>query len=166
MSTTIQPTPTFFYDASAITKLFVDEPGADVARKIFNDAAQVYTSWVVIAEVLGALKRKWLRKEIDDDQYGKSVHLLLSYVAELRLKAVDVRNRNGQPALDTFELDILKIRKAHPELDAADALQFAAIQNTYLRTFASESKTQLVSADRNLLKAAAAEGIPAIDVSS
>ncbi len=156
---------TYFFDASAIVKLVVQEPGAGRAREIFERVAQVYTAWVVVAEALGALKRKWNRGDIDERRYGGAVHLLLAYVSEERLKAVDLTTRVGRPALATFELDILRVRREHPALDAADVLQFAAIRNSFLAYLAGESATQLVSADGALLKAASSVGFRIVDVS-
>jgi predicted nucleic acid-binding protein len=160
------PMATYFFDASAIVKLVVNEPGATRSRQAFDEAGHVCTSWVVIGEGLGVLKRKWLRGEVSDRGYGKAVHLLLALVREGRLMAVDLAVDKDRPALATYEIDIIKTRERFPKLDAADALQFAVIQNTFLRHFVGASKTRLVSADRELLAAARSEGIPVLDVSN
>jgi len=161
----IPPTPTYFFDASAIVKLVVEESGSVRSRNIFESVAQVYTSWVVIGEALGVLKRKRHRGETDETKYTGAVYVLLNYVREERLRAVDLIMSNGRPALATFEIDILQICKKYPALDASDALQFAAIRQSVLRYFVRESATRLVSADRALLEAAWSERIPTVDVS-
>ena len=61
-------------------------------------------------------------------------------------------------------MDVLVIRNNYPELDAADALQFSAIRNSFISYFVGESKTQLVTADEGLAKAAAKENIPIVAV--
>jgi len=159
------PMATYFFDASAIVKLVLEEPGAAKSRQAFDEAGQVCTSWVVIGEALGVLKRKWSRKEVSDKAYGKAVHLLMAFVREGRLMAIDLAVDKDRPTLATYEIDIIETRARYPNLDAADALQFAVIQNTFLRHSAGASKTQLVSADRELLAAARREGLSVLDVS-
>ena len=67
---------TFFFDASAIVKILVDEPGSRRIREVYGGTAQIHTSWVLIAEALGVLKRKWQRGALDERQYGRAVHFL------------------------------------------------------------------------------------------
>jgi rRNA-processing protein FCF1 len=56
------------------------------------------------------------------------------------------------------------MREKYPMLDAADALQFIAIQEGFLKYLAGESKPQLVTADESLKQAAEKEGITVIFV--
>ena len=160
------PLSTFFFDASALVKLLVNEPGSARVQELFNEAGMVSSSWVVIAEALGVLKRKWSKKQLSESRYTATVHVFFAYIREQRIVAIDLEKDSfGEPALSTHAYDILKIRDRYPKLDVADALQFAVIQNSHLRFFAGESKTRLVSADKNLLLAAQAEGFEVVDVS-
>lgn len=156
----------YFFDASAIVKLVVPEPGSEKVRSIIsNSGSVIHTSWVLIAEALGCLKRKWqVDKTLDDKQYTQAVFVLLHYI-ESDLRVVDIgTDHRGRISLLVFRQGILEGRTKHPKLDVADTLQFQAIKQGFLRVFAGESKTRLVSADRKLIRAARAEGIEVLPV--
>ena len=62
--------------------LVVNEPGATRSRQTFEEAGDVCALWVVIGEVLGVLRRTWLRDEVDERTYPKAVpfHFLATSV--------------------------------------------------------------------------------------
>lgn len=153
----------YFLDASALVKRVCDEPGSETLKKLMTDAhTKPLTSWVLVAEALGVLKRKWQReKRLDDAAYMNAVLELLIYIRMDFIHPVDLEVVNGGAHLKTYEVQIMDVRHRHPELDAADALQFRAIQEGML----SFHKPTLVSADRKLLAAARKEGIKTLSVS-
>jgi len=126
------------------------------------------TSWVLVAEALAALKKKWLGKGLGDEDYtGRVQELLILILILLQhnpIRPVDLEVVNGEARLKTYEVDIADVRGRHPSLDAADALQFRAIKEGILGCYAGKSKPQLVSADGDLLTAATKDNIPTISV--
>ena len=152
--------PTYFLDTSAIVKLFIDEPGALRVRKLLASGGGVlHTSWVLVAEAMGVLKRLWLNEEINDQQYDGHIYHLFSLLRAGHLDPVDITVYDGRPRLVAYAFDFVEIRTKHPQLDAGDILQFTAIREGYLDHLAGESRPRLVTADRKLRDAAVAEGI-------
>ena len=147
--------PTYFFDTSAIVKLFLNEPGSATAYQIFSTSKPIYTSWVLVAEALGVLKRAWLEKRISDGQYQGDVLMLFAHIREGGLQLIDVGEDYGSVGLATYELELIDAAKKHPDLklDAADALQFAAIDRSFVSTFAGGSEIQVVTADKKLADA-------------
>jgi len=155
----------YFLDTSAIVKLLCTEAGSEKLKALKNyPGSNFCTSWVLLSEAFGVLKRKWMQRELSDAQYEERVRLLFLYISMGYLDPVDVVVADGHPQLVTYEFDISSIRADHPGLDAADALQFKAIQQGLLKYLAGESRPRLVSADVELLKAAEVEGIPVVSV--
>jgi len=158
-------TPTYFFDASAIVKIFLDEPGSKAVRAIYAQPQRIHTSWILIAEAMGVFKRKWLKKQLTDRQYGAAVYNLFTLVHETRLHPVDLVVEDGHPRLGTFfDSDVIALRKKYPELDLADALQFKAIQAGVLGILAGDSAPQLVTGDHSLCCAARSEGLRVVFV--
>ena len=123
------------------------------------------TSWVLVAEALGVLKRKWqCEKRLDDTAYTDAVQELLINIRMDFIHPVDLQIVDGQARLKTCEVQIADVRAKHPKLDAADALQFRAIQEGILKYFSGRSKPRLVSADKALLAAAKKERIKTVSV--
>ena len=158
------PLQHYFLDASALVKLACDEPGSKKLKKLMRDApTKPLTSWVLIAEALGVLKRKWQReKTLDDTAYLDAALQLLINIRMDFIHPVDLEIVNGEARLKTYEVQIMDVRGRHPKLDAADALQFRAIEEGML---SASTKPILVSADRKLLAAASKEGIQTLSVS-
>jgi len=157
------PLQHYFLDASALVKLVCDEPGSETLKKLMRGAhTKPLTSWVLIAEALGVLKRKWQReKRLDDTAYLDAVQELLMKIRMDYIHAVDLQTVNGEARLKTYEVQIGDVRGRHPELDAADALQFRAIEEGMLSV---QRRPTLVSADKKLLAAAENEGIKTVSV--
>jgi predicted nucleic acid-binding protein len=155
---------TYFFDASAIVKHLTREPGHEQVDTLLSESGRAHSSWVVLAEVLGALKGKWRRSELTDDEYSRAVFLFFSYVRIGKFHPVDIGVRNGRPVLLTHEAEVFEHRKQYPKLDVADTLQMTAIRESFLKYFAGESQTKLVTADSDLAKAAESEKIPVVRV--
>jgi predicted nucleic acid-binding protein len=155
-----------FFDASAIVKMCLHEPGSTKVAAVLSKYGDAYTSWILIAEAFGVLKRRWKDKAnpLSDAEYERATVRLLVAVQVRQLRAVDVVSDAHGPRLTVYLPDLIELRRRHPQLDIADALQFRAIREGVLKYGAGESAPRLVSADGDLLRAAKAEGIPTIDV--
>ena len=155
----------YFLDTTALVKIVCDEPGSGRVRALMQDpGVSLLTSWVLVAEALGVLKRKWQGNELCDADYERKVQELFLRVRIGTISAVDVEIVNGEAHLKTYELEFAKVRGRFPFLDAADALQFRAIEEGILKYYAGESRPRLVCADKRLLAAANEEGIDTISV--
>jgi PIN domain nuclease of toxin-antitoxin system len=151
---------TYFLDASAIVKLVINEPGSARVRELLELSGGVlHTSWVLVAEAMGVLKRFWLKKTINDHQYNDAIFELFSLIRAGHLDPVDLAIHDGSPRLVTYAFNFIEMRTKYPRLDAGDLLQFSAIREGYLNHLAGESRPRLVTAGRGLRDAAAAEGI-------
>ena len=79
-----------FFDASAIVTLLCnEEPGNAKVKQIFDETT-VFTSWILLAEAMGVLKRKWLKKKIFEEQYANRVHYLLALIKDRRFLIRDI----------------------------------------------------------------------------
>jgi predicted nucleic acid-binding protein len=157
------PIPTYFFDASALVKLFVDEPDSRKAKMLLSQAGFIHTSWILLAEALGVMKRKWLKKDLTDHQYGRKVYSFFAHIREERFIPVDVGDSDGKAQLRSlFNFSAIDARRKYPYLDVADVIQFQAIRTGYLKYLVGESTPQLVTADRKLARAAESEGIAVI----
>ncbi|MDC4205519.1 MAG: type II toxin-antitoxin system VapC family toxin [Candidatus Manganitrophus sp.] len=142
------------FDASALVKLHVDEDGADVVRHYFNHEATKYTTPFCFYEALNVLKVKWLyRKEISRDQYLEASFQLAAWyrAATVRINDIDFTSRT------TFA-DAQRLSK-NTSLDLSDAFQILSVKAGYFSGLVGDSKTILVTGDKNLTVAARQEGI-------
>jgi predicted nucleic acid-binding protein len=157
------PLQYYFLDASALVKRVCNEPGSGTLKKLMTDShTKPMTSWVLIGEALGVLKRKWqCEKILDDTAYTNAVLDLLINIQLDYIHPVDLEIANGEARLKTYVVQIMDVRNRHPELDAADALQFRAIGEGMLSV---HGRPTLVSADKKLLAAAEKEGIKTVSV--
>ncbi len=148
---------TYFFDTSIILKLLLSEENSDEARKIVNDPnCWVCTSWILIAEALSVLKRKWLRKKLSKKEYDSKIYFLFSLMEEGRVKPIDVEGKK----LAAYGNVIVGLGRKYGDLDIADLLQLSAISNNrFLKGLAAESRPILVTSDRRLNGAARQEGI-------
>jgi predicted nucleic acid-binding protein len=51
-----------FFDASALAKVFTDEPGSNIVREYWNSRATKYTTPFCFYEAMNVLKGKWKHK--------------------------------------------------------------------------------------------------------
>jgi predicted nucleic acid-binding protein len=145
-----------YFDASALVKLVADDSDEEQGRDTLRDyhrqhAHPGYTTSFCVAEAFGVLKRKFLQKKISEVQYLKFVKDLIRVVG------------------NTFQLDELEILLplvsseferlvTNYKIDFVDCLQIATIKHGKYRIFDGPSKSILITADRELAKAARAEG--------
>jgi predicted nucleic acid-binding protein len=141
-------------DASAAVKLVWEEPGSDHLRKYFADRVGFYITSLCLAEALGALKRKWLKGELSDEQYFKCCYLLLAYLRSPPRIHLDEIHLSS---LDTFS-KAEEIARRH-KLDLSDSLQLVSVKCGKFSRLVHQSKTVLITADCALASAAKAEGL-------
>jgi len=153
-----------YFDASALVKLVADdpdeEPGRDILRKYHNQHAHPgYTTSFCVSEAFGALKLKFLRKKTSETQYLKYVRDLIRVIG------------------NTFQIDELEILLplvsseferlvGKYKIDFVDCLQIVTIKHGRFRIFDGPSKSILITADRELARAARAEGARVWECSS
>lgn len=151
---------TSFFDASAIVKLLCkNEAGSKKVKGILESQQSVFTSWILVGEAMGVLKRKWCKQEITEKEYASRILLLFTYIDERRFDIRDIEIRGNKPMLKTCKSNLFMLRKNHPELDVADAVQLLVIKEGLLGKLAEESEPRLVTADSNLKDAAIKENI-------
>ena len=144
-----------YFDASALVKLVADDPdeapGRDALRAYHQHAHPGYTVSFCVAEALGALKRKFLRERISEAQYLKYVKDLIRVVGNtFEIDELDIL----LPVVSSeFERLVNKYK-----LDFVDCFQVATLKHGKYRIFDGPSKSVLITADRELAKAAQAEG--------
>jgi len=157
---------TYFFDASAIVKMVVAEPGSRKVMRLLDECGIAHTSWMLVAEALGVLKRKRTTPApgLTNDQYGRAVYALFAHLREHNLDPMDVTIDNGRAVLITHEEELFHRLPRFPDLDVADLLQLAIIKESYLGAFGGDSQARLATADIKLGKAAESEGIPVVYV--
>ena len=153
-----------YFDASALVKLVANDPdeesGREVLRKYHREHAHPgYTVFFCVAEALGALKLKFLRKKISEPDY-------LKYVIDL-LRVVE----------NTFQFDELDVLLpvvssefeqlvARYKLDFIDCFQIAILKHGKYGIFEGASQSILITADRELAAAARSEKMRVWECSS
>jgi len=66
-----------YLDASALAKLYVDEPHSETMRAFLNAHPKPFqTTALCFAEAMNVLKRKWQRKQMPNDRYLEAVRHL------------------------------------------------------------------------------------------
>jgi predicted nucleic acid-binding protein len=144
------------FDASALVKLYISENGADIVRSYFRSEGTKYTTPFCFYEALNVLKVKWrYRKEITKDQYlHASLDLTAWYgAASERVNDLDFTSpmifADAQRLVDKTSLDL------------SDAFQILSVKSGYFSDLVGNSRTILVTGDKELADAARAEGIRA-----
>jgi predicted nucleic acid-binding protein len=145
-----------YLDASALVKLVADDSDEEPGRKALRDyhkanIASVYATSYSVAETLSVFKRKSLHKKISQEQYLKYVQDFLRTVIgrkNLRIDEVPILSvySKAERLIKTYKIDFL------------DCLQIVTIMEGYFRHMVSDSQSILITADRDLAKAARAEG--------
>lgn len=145
-----------FFDASALAKVYCDEPCSDVARDYFRSRATKYTTPFCFYEAMNVLKGKWKHKgQLTIDQYLEAAFRLTAWYGASSSK---VNNLNfTEPA--TF--DEAKAIAERNRLDLSDAFQILSVKKGYFSVLVNESSTVLVTADKELAEAARTEGLRA-----
>ena len=119
-----------YLDTSALVKLLVDEDGCAKMRCYFQENTVFYTTSICFVETLGALKGKYERKLITQDQYLKACNNLMAYISEeaIGIDEIGISDRR------TFR-EVERVAKNY-NLDIADALQIVTLKKVDEELFA------------------------------
>lgn len=145
-----------YLDASALVKLVADDPdedpGRDVLRKYYREHPNMYATSYCVTEAFSAFKRKFLGRQIAENQYIKYVRDFIRTVigANLRIDEVPILS----PVVFSEADRLIKTYK----IDFIDCFQIVTILRGQFSVLGPESKSILITGDRKLAKAARAEG--------
>ena len=143
-----------FFDASALAKVYCDEPGSAVVRKYFLSRATKYTTPFCFYEAMNVLKGKWKHKaQLTHEQYLAAAFQLTAWYGASSSKVKDL---DFTDPLTFAEANAIAQRNA---LDLSDAFQILSIKKGYFSVLVNESTTILVTADRELAEAAKLENL-------
>jgi len=141
-------------DASALVKLYVREEGSDVLQRYFQDQATPYTTPLCFYEALTTLKVKWLyRKEITKDEHLKASFSMAAWFSHVSKQVRD---------LDLLSPIVFRDARSIVErygLDLSDAFQILSVKEGFFSALTADSRTVLVTADKELANGAKQEGI-------
>jgi predicted nucleic acid-binding protein len=143
-----------YLDASVLVKLVFDEDYSDRVRKYIFDPVcswRICTSYC-FAEALGVLKRKNQKKELSNKGYLVASRQLIRLVSQETLEI-----QEGEfYSLNAFA-EAERMVTAY-EIDFLDAFQIISVRESWSQ-LAKKSQPILVTADRDLAKAAEKERI-------
>jgi predicted nucleic acid-binding protein len=146
-----------YLDASALVKLVADdpdeEPGRDVLRRYYREHSCRYATSYCVTEAFSAFKRKFVRGQITEDQYIRYVRDFIQAVVGANLQIDDEVSVLSPVVLSEAE----RLIKTY-EIDFLDCFQIVTILQGQFRFLGPESKSILITGDRDLAKAARAEG--------
>jgi len=141
-----------YLDASALVKLVVDEEYSTRVRTyVEKHSWRVCTSYCFV-EALGALKLKKVRGEFSERAYIAGSRRLISKVRNCYIKLHD-----DIPSASAAFAEAERMVKDHG-IDFIDAFQIISVKESW-QYLAAPSKPILITADRELSKAATEEGI-------
>jgi len=143
------------FDTSAVIKVFTPEDGSDLVRDYFyNRSPTKYTTPFCFYEVLNVLKSKWLyRSVLTKDEYTTAAFKVVAWfgASSRYIRDIDLKD----PIIFS---KVRELTKRHA-LDLSDAFQILSVKEGYYSGLANDSQTVLVTADKNLAKAARIEGV-------
>jgi predicted nucleic acid-binding protein len=143
-----------FFDASALAKVFSDEPNSVVVREYWHSRATKYTTPFCFHEAMNVLKSKWKNKEqLTLSSYLEAAfHLTTWYGAS----SSTIKDLDFTDPLTFAETKSIVERSG---LDLSDAFQIMSIKKGYFSVLVNDSATVLVTADNALAEAAMGEGL-------
>ncbi len=151
MSTAIR---TNCFDASALMKLYVQEDGSDELRTYWNSEPTKFTTSLCFYETPTLLKVcHFYRKILDVEAYKNATLDLCSWY-----EAVS----KNIPELNFLSPEVFFAAQRTAEkhnIDLSDAFQIHTVKEGFFSNLSADYRTILVSADRDLVKAARAEGL-------
>ncbi len=143
-----------FFDASALAKVYCDEPGSTRVREYFRSRATKYTTPFCFYETMNVIKGKWKYKgEIALDRYLEAAFQLTAWYGASSPKVEDL---DFTDPLTFAEARAISERNG---LDLSDAFQILSVKKGYFSVLVKESATILVTADKELSAAAKSEGL-------
>jgi len=142
------------FDASALLKLYVEEDGSDKLRTYWNGEPTKFTTSLCFYEALTLLKVcHFYRKILDVDEYKMATLDLCAWYGTVS---------ENIPELKFLSPEVFFAAQRTAEkhnIDLSDAFQIYTVKEGFFSGLGAGSKTILVSADRDLVKAARAEGL-------
>jgi predicted nucleic acid-binding protein len=139
----------YFFDSSALVKVYASEPGSQVAQALFySPGHRIYTSWLSLAEVPSAIYRK---AQASLARTSADV-IMIRFMADYETHCHELRFSNNHFLL---AFDLIK----RHSLTAADALILAQT----LRLSKRVRRLIFVASDQRLLAAAKSEGLATTD---
>lgn len=143
------------FDASALVKIYVNEPGSAVIREYFFARSPTkYTTPFCFYEALTVLKVKWMyRSELSRAQYLDASFRLMAWYQASTKHTRDVNFHDPS----TF-LRVRALAEKH-SIDLSDAFQILSVKEGFFSVLVNDSQTILVTADEALAMAARAEGV-------
>jgi predicted nucleic acid-binding protein len=145
------------FDASALVKRYVDEPGSDALRAYWTMQHTKYTTPFCLYETLSVLKGFKRRGVLTKEAYIKSANDLVVWFRASHSKIRDLEFTDREIFHDAKEL------ATDTDLDLSDAFQLLSLQAGYFAGLVGDSKTVLVTADEALAKEARKRRLPVWD---
>ena len=138
------------FDASALVKLYIDEPGSLQLRQYWNTQGTRYTTPFCLYETLTVLKRHMLSGKLTQDRYLRAAGDLVSW---FRVAQSQIKDLGFVEDREVFA-DVLELAN-YTGLDLSDAFQLLSLQaGHFAHLLIGDSATVLVTADEALAKAA------------
>jgi predicted nucleic acid-binding protein len=145
-----------YFDASALVKLAAndpdEEPGRNNIRSYYQSEANFFATSQCLSEAIGVFKRKQLNGLFSQEEYIKTIKNFIGITVGGKLQIEEV------PLLSPIWLkEAEKLMNKHG-LDFVDCCQIVTLLRGKYSPFALDSKSILITADKDLAKAARAEG--------
>ncbi len=114
----------YYFDASVIAKLFLEEPGSEEARKIFNNASVRKTTSLCFSESLAVLKCKLFKKKKINEYLNATLDLIsIKNDSNLEIEEQSIFNR------EMFD-KAQSIIEENKKVDLADIFQILSIEES------------------------------------
>jgi len=140
------------YDASALVKVFTEEPDGEAVRLHFHQGSPTkYTTPFCFYESMNVLKSKWrYQGKLTQEQYNQAAWNLMAWYRPLtEYDDVDL----SHPLVFS---EVKAVATKH-NLDWSDAFQIVSVRDGFFARLINDSQTLLVTADDQLADAARAE---------
>jgi predicted nucleic acid-binding protein len=138
-----------FLDASAAAKRYCQEVGSERVEGIFQEAVPLCSVTLLCCELTSVVNRKHREGNLSDSEHRSARERVAHDLSWLRLLPID----------NDLITASVRLLDAHP-LKALDSLYLAGALNLQQ---VLNSPVLFVSADRQLLRAARAEGLKVLD---
>jgi predicted nucleic acid-binding protein len=113
-----------FFDASALVKIYANEPHSDVVRSYFHSRPTKYTSPFCFYEALNILKSKWLnRSQMTRDEYLDAAFRLTAWYAAA------TKRINDLDFTDPLVFGAVKSLVERTGVDLSDAFQIVSVKS-------------------------------------
>lgn len=143
-----------FFDASALVKVFTDEPGSDATRKYWHERSTKYTTPFCFYEAMNVLKGKWkFKRQLSERQYFDAAFGLAAWFGASSARIDDL------DFADPLVFSATRSLAERSGLDLSDAFQIMSVKRGYFSVLVNDSATVLVTGDNALAIAARAEGL-------